>query len=102
VGSEPDACAGPATAPGRREALYRRTIRVLLLSQVLSGAGLAAGVTVGALLAEDMLGSTGAAGLPAALFTVGSAAAALLVGRLSQRSGRRAGLCRCPLKNAGR
>jgi MFS family permease len=73
-------------------ALYRRTLRVLLVSQVLAGAGLAAGITVGALLAEDMLGSTGAAGLPAALFTLGSAAAAIGVGRLSQRSGRRPGL----------
>jgi MFS family permease len=74
------------------EALYRRTIRVLLVSQVLAGAGLAAGVTVGALLAEDMVGSTGSAGLPAALFTLGSAGAAIGVGRLSQRSGRRPGL----------
>jgi MFS family permease len=72
--------------------LYRRTIRVLLFSQLLAGAGLAAGVTVGALLAEDMAGSTSAAGVPAALFTLGSAAAALGVGRLSQRSGRRPGL----------
>lgn len=74
------------------EALYRRTLRVLLVSQVLAGAGLAAGVTVGALLAEDIVGSTGIAGLPAALFTLGSAAAAIGVGRLSQRSGRRPGL----------
>ncbi len=74
------------------EALYRRTLRVLLVSQVLAGAGLAAGVTVGALLAEDMLGSTGTAGLPAALLTLGSAAAATGVGRLSQRLGRRPGL----------
>jgi MFS family permease len=73
-------------------ALYRRTIRVLLTSQILAGAGLAAGITVGALLAEDMVGSTGSAGLPAALFTLGSAAAAMSVGRLSQRSGRRPGL----------
>jgi MFS family permease len=74
------------------EQLYRRTLRVLLVSQVLAGAGLAAGVTVGALLAEDMVGSTGSAGLPAALLTLGSAAAAAGVGRLSQRSGRRPGL----------
>jgi MFS family permease len=74
------------------EALYRRTIRVLLVSQVLAGAGLAAGVTVGALLAEDMVGSTGSAGLPAALLTLGSAAAAVGVGRISQKSGRRPGL----------
>src|SRR5687768_12164353 len=64
------------------EQLYRRTLRVLLVSQVLAGAGLAAGVTVGALLAEDMVGSTGSAGLPAALLTLGSAAAAAGVGRL--------------------
>ncbi|MEO6497298.1 MAG: MFS transporter [Solirubrobacteraceae bacterium] len=75
-----------------RVALARRTIRVLLVSQILAGAGLAAGITVGALLAEDMLGSTGSAGLPAALFTLGSAGAALLVGRISQSSGRRPGL----------
>lgn len=73
-------------------ALYRRTIRVLLVAQVLAGAGLAAGVTVGALLAEDMVGSTGSAGIPAALLTLGAAAAAVGVGRLSQRSGRRPGL----------
>ena len=74
------------------DALQRRTLRVLLGSQVLAGAGLAAGVTVGALLAEEMLGSTGLSGLPAALLTLGSAAAAAGVGRLSQRSGRRPGL----------
>jgi hypothetical protein len=43
---------------------------------VFSGAGLAAGITVGALLAQDMLGATSLAGLPSALFTIGSAAAA--------------------------
>lgn len=80
------------TLPTQRQALYRRTIRVLLVSQVLAGAGLAAGITVGALLAEDILGSTGSAGLPAALFTLGSAGAAAVVGRLSERSGRRPGL----------
>jgi len=74
------------------DGVYRRTLRVLMVSQVLAGAGLAAGVVVGALLAEEMVGSTGSAGLPAALFTLGSAAAAAAVGRVSQRSGRRAGL----------
>jgi len=57
-----------------------------------AGPAWAAGVTVGALLAEDMLGSTQLSGLPAGLFTLGSAGAALLVGQLSQRSGRRPGL----------
>jgi MFS family permease len=74
------------------DALQRRSLRVLIMSQTLGGAGLAAGVTVGALLAEDMIGSTGFAGLPAALFTIGSAATAWLVGLLSDRGGRRVGL----------
>ena len=75
----------PAQAQGR-------ILRVLVASQILSGAGLAAGVTVGALLAQDMLGSTSLAGLPSALFTAGSALAAVAVGRISQARGRRPGL----------
>ncbi|SCF20645.1 Major Facilitator Superfamily protein [Micromonospora viridifaciens] len=75
-----------------RLALHRRTLSVVMASQVFSGAGLAAGVTVGALLAEQMLGASALSGLPAALYTGGSAAAALAVGRLSQRLGRRMGL----------
>jgi MFS family permease len=62
------------------------------LAQILSGAGLAAGITVGALLAEQMLGSSRLSGLPTVFFTIGSAAAAVGLGRLSQRFGRRAGL----------
>jgi MFS family permease len=75
-----------------RRALHRRTLVVVVVSQVFGGAGLAAGVTVGALLAEDMLGGAGVAGLPAALFTLGSALAAFTVGRITQVSGRRLGL----------
>jgi MFS family permease len=72
--------------------LQRRTLTVVVVSQVLGGAGLAAGVTVGALLAQEMLGSGSAAGTPAALVTLGSALAAFLVGRSSQSHGRRIGL----------
>jgi MFS family permease len=70
----------------------RRTLIILVLAQVLSGAALAAGVTVGALLAQDMSGSTRWSGLPSALFAAGGALAAVGVGRLSERSGRRVGL----------
>ncbi|MER6138761.1 MFS transporter [Streptomyces sparsogenes] len=80
------------TGISSRSAAQRRVLTVLVGSQILSGAGLAAGVTVGALLAQDMLGSTDLAGLPSALFTAGSALAALAVGRLSQARGRRPGL----------
>ncbi|GHH99132.1 putative MFS-type transporter YdeG [Neobacillus kokaensis] len=62
------------------------------LSQIFGGAGLAAGITVGALLAQQMLGKDTLTGLPTALFTLGSAGAALFVGRLSNRFGRRTGL----------
>jgi MFS family permease len=75
-----------------RDELQRRSLRVLVTSQVLSGAGLGAGITVGALLAEDMLGATELSGLPTALFTLGSAGAAWLVGSVSERHGRRPGL----------
>jgi MFS family permease len=70
----------------------RRTLTILLLAQILSGAGLAAGITVGALLAEQMLGSSRFSGLAIVFFTIGSAAAAVGVGRVSQSLGRRAGL----------
>lgn len=75
-----------------QERVQRRVLTVLVLGQLLAGAGLAAGVTVGALLAEDLLGGPGLSGLPSALFTGGSALAAVLVGRLSQARGRRPGL----------
>lgn len=81
-----------ATDDSRRRRVQRRTLTIVAISQVLGGAGLAAGVTVGALLAQQMLGSDGLAGIPTALFTLGSALTAFLVGRFSQRWGRRIGL----------
>ncbi|MEV7215032.1 MFS transporter [Kitasatospora cineracea] len=84
--------AAPPAEPAVDPAVQRRILRVLVVSQVLSGAGLAAGITVGALLAQEMLGSTGLAGLPSALFTAGSAVAAIAVSRISAARGRRPGL----------
>src|SRR5690625_1025520 len=72
--------------------LYKKSLIIVVLSQIFGGAGLAAGITVGALIAKDMLGTESYAGLPAALFTLGSALAAFIVGRLSQKYGRRFGL----------
>lgn len=94
--STPPAVASPAVptvvTPQERDRIQSRTLRVVVLSQVLGGAGLAAGATVGALLAEEMLESQGMAGIPIAVVTLGSALAAYLVGRVTQSSGRRLGL----------
>lgn len=90
--SQPEWLQAYVESPEKQKALYKRTLLIVVLSQIFGGAGLAAGITVGALLAKDMLGTDIVAGLPIALFTLGSAGAALVVGRLSQRYGRRAGL----------
>lgn len=74
------------------EKLYKRVLFVVSLSQIFGGAGIAAGITVGALLAQQMLGTEAYAGVPIALFTLGSAGSAFIVGKLSQRYGRRIGL----------
>jgi MFS family permease len=79
-------------SPEKQVQLYKRTLWIVVLSQIFSGAGLAAGITVGALLAKQMLGTEQFAGVPIALFTLGSAGSAMLVGMLSQRYGRRLGL----------
>ena len=81
-----------AAFESERARVHKRTLAVVVLSQVLGGAGLAAGISVGALLAQDMLGSDALAGLPTGLFTLGSAATAFLVGRSTQKFGRRVGL----------
>lgn len=79
-------------SPKKVERIYKRTLIIVVISQFFGGAGLAAGITVGALIAQDMLGTTSFAGVPSALFTLGSALSAYLVGRISQQLGRRLGL----------
>lgn len=79
-------------SPEKLKKMYQKVLIVVSLSQIFGGAGLAAGITVGALLAQQMLGTDAIAGLPSALFTLGSAIAAFIVGKLSQRYGRRIGL----------
>ncbi|MER7705915.1 MFS transporter [Kitasatospora sp. NPDC097605] len=86
----PQVAAGPRHPP--EHPAQRRVLAVLVVSQLVSGVGLTAGVVVGSLIAEEMLGSTGLAGLPTALFTGGSMLGALGIGRLCQARGRRPGL----------
>lgn len=79
-------------SPEMLKHLYRKTLWVVVVAQMLSGAGLAAGVTVGAILAKDMFGDESLAGIPIALFTLGSAGGAYIIGRVSHTFGRRTGL----------
>jgi MFS family permease len=72
--------------------LQRRTIRVLVVAQLLGALGLAAGGTAGALLAEHLTGTSVAAGLPLAVLVLGSGIGAVAITRLMDRAGRRVGL----------
>jgi MFS family permease len=74
-----------------RERLQRRTLRVLVGAQILSGLGGSA-AAAGALLAVDVTGSEGLASLPLALLVVGSSATVVPISALSRRAGRRTGL----------
>ncbi|MET3293071.1 UNVERIFIED_CONTAM: MFS family permease [Brevibacillus sp. OAP136] len=92
IKSQPSIAQRYIDSPEKQQRLYKRTLLIIVISQIFGGAGLAAGVTVGALLAQEMLGTESYAGIPSALLTLGSAVAALLVGRFSHKSGRRLGL----------
>ena len=72
--------------------LQRRTIAVLIVAQIVGGAGLASGVAVGALIAADLLADPGLSGLPFALAVGGTTVSALPLARLMRRRGRRVGL----------
>jgi MFS family permease len=81
--------------------LQRRTMRVLVVAQLLGALGLAAGGTAGALLAEQVTGSAAAAGLPLSLLVLGSGAGAVAVARVMRDHGRRVGLAAAYLTGAG-
>jgi MFS family permease len=80
--------------------LQRRTMRVLVVAQLLGACGLAAGGTAGALLAEHLTGSASAAGLPLSLLVLGSGVGAVATTRLMDRAGRGAGLAAAYLVGA--
>lgn len=76
-----------------RAVLQRRVMRVLVGGQVVGSAGLAAAVTVGAFVVQDILGSTTPwAGISTATVTMGTAFMAQWLSRMMRRKGRRPGL----------
>jgi MFS family permease len=84
-------CPPPPTRP-RPAGGHRRAVGLLALATAVGSLGLAAGGTAAALLAVAMTGSEAAAGLPLGALAAGQAGAALLVGRVTARAGRGAGL----------
>lgn len=64
--TEQDVVKNYIDSPQKLKKLYKRVLFVVSLSQIFGGAGIAAGITVGALLAQQMLGTEAYAGVPIA------------------------------------
>jgi MFS family permease len=85
------AVVSPVTGQGMVAQVQRRTLRVLMASQVIGGVGVAIGIAVGALLTARM-GGTGVSGLGQSSLVVGAALLAVPVSRITRARGRRLGL----------
>jgi len=68
--------------------LQRRTVRVLATGQVLGGFGLGSTLSIGALLAAQLSGTTAWSGAAATFSTLGAAACAIPLARLAYAKGR--------------
>lgn len=73
-------------------AVQRRTLGVLVGSQILGGTGLAAGIAVGSLLAAQLSGSDALSGLGGTVQVLGAAIAAIPIASVTSKLGRRFGL----------
>ncbi|WP_347354302.1 MFS transporter [Intrasporangium sp.] len=85
---------GPVGRPAGldRAVVQRTTIKALVASQILGGVGMASGIAVGALLAEQLSGSETLAGFGTTTQVLGGALIAIPVARLMAARGRRPGL----------
>lgn len=77
----------PAHAP-----LQRRVVGVLVAGQILGGIGMGATLSLGALLAAQLSGSSAWSGMAATMSTLGAALVAVPLARLAQSRGRRLSL----------
>lgn len=73
-------------------AARRRTLRVLVVAQVLGSLGIGAGPSIGVLLAQEVTRSETWAGVARASTTIGAALLAIPLGALAARQGRRRAL----------
>ena len=80
------------TREAATDQVQRHVVRTLVVSQMLGGVGMSAGVAVGALLAEQVSGSARWAGLGGTFQILGAAVIAIPMSRLMASHGRRPGL----------
>ncbi|WP_323097296.1 MFS transporter [Intrasporangium sp. YIM S08009] len=90
--SEASGIAGVPVVPVDRAALQRKVVRTLVGSQVLGGVGMACGIAVGALIAEDLSGTEALAGVGTTSQVLGTALLTIPVARATAARGRRVGL----------
>jgi len=77
---------------GRAAAVQRRTVRVLIGSQILGGIGSSTGFSLSTLLAKEITGNAGLAGLTGTFSALGAACASVPLSRVMAARGRRPGL----------
>ncbi|MEY9889528.1 MFS family permease [Catenulispora sp. MAP5-51] len=83
---------GLVDAAGRAAAVQRRTVRVLIGSQILGGIGSSTGFSLSTLLAKEITGNAGLAGLTGTFSSLGAACASVPLSRVMAARGRRPGL----------
>jgi MFS family permease len=90
----PEALAPPVSWLERPDVVVaqRRTVKVLLVAQVLGSLGIGAAPSIGVLLAQEVTRSESWAGVARASTTIGAALLALPLGMLAARHGRRRSL----------
>ncbi len=83
----------PDDEAAQRALIQRRTLRVLMLGQVVGAGALASAIVVGAFVVQDILGqNTPWAGIATATTTTGTAVMSQVMARRMRRLGRRPGL----------
>lgn len=85
--------------PARVPVVQARTVRLLMLVEIVSGLGVATGLSVGALLTQQMAG-TALSGVTQSAAIVGGALIAVPAASMMSRYGRRPGLALCYLIGA--
>jgi len=92
VSSETSAVETALNAPPAHGPLQRKVVGVLVAGQILGGIGMGATLSLGALLAAQLSGSSSWSGMAATMSTLGAALVAVPLARLAQARGRRLSL----------